>query len=114
MPPKPPADVASDKFTDLYVTNIHPWLTKVELNKVFRPYGEIVWSAIGDNHSFSLVGYTSHDDAIAAIKALHNKPGTWSDSLKNPHVARAWFNINIQKYQVNHVIISLAHISYPI
>jgi polyadenylate-binding protein len=70
-------DEMKAQFTNLYVKNIDLEVTQEELEELFRPFGRMTSAIIqlddeGKSKGFGFVNYETHEEAQAAVDALHD------------------------------------------
>lgn len=83
-------DEMKAQFTNLYIKNLDTEVTQEEFEELFKRYGNITSAIIqfdeqGKSKGFGFVNYESHEEAQAAVDALHDT----EINGKNIYVTRA-------------------------
>lgn len=69
-------DEQKAQFTNLYVKNLNPEMTQEEFEALFKSFGAVTSAAVsfdeeGKSKGFGFVNYEKHEEAQAAVDALH-------------------------------------------
>ncbi|KAL1944460.1 hypothetical protein VTO73DRAFT_2890 [Trametes versicolor] len=66
-----------NQFTNIYVKNVDPEVTQEEFVQLFEPFGRITSAVLqvddeGKSRGFGFVNFDTHEEAHAAVEALHD------------------------------------------